>query len=107
MQKSTKVTKAEAENKKLKEINADLRDQLDSVTDKLQEYKDEIERLNAGVIHQPDGGLGGPALLRSFILHLSSLDPGLTVGADYDFELAMGHAKDFWVAQGGKEDELD
>ena len=84
----------------LKEKNDDLTVQLDAVTDKLQD-------LESGVIAQPDGGLGGPALLPAYCLYLATLDPGLTVGEEYDFELNLTAAKHFWIEQGGEAEDLD
>ena len=94
------MTEHAKEIRKLKEQNDELTVQLDAVTDKLQD-------LESGVIAQPDGGLGGPALLRAYCLFLSALNPGLTVGEEYDFELNLTAAKLFWKQQGGEAEDLD
>ena len=82
----------------LEEVNDDLKVQLNLVTDELQRKTAKLD---------PAGGLGSGALLRAYCLYLATLDPGLTVGADYDFELNLGAAKHFWIEEGGEAEDLD
>lgn len=84
--------------KDLEEQNDDLQVQLDAVTDRLQSAEDKPD---------PSGGLGGGALLRAYSLFLATLDPGLTVGIHYDLEKSLGHAREFWIDQGGCGEDLD
>jgi hypothetical protein len=84
--------------RKLKEEKADLKTQLDVMTDHLQTKE-------AGA--DPAGGMAGGALLRDYCLFLSTQDPGLTVGVDYDIRLSLQAAKDYWVENGGEAADLD
>ena len=87
-------------NQLLEEID-DLKVQLNAVTDELQVEREKKDAPD------PSGGQGGAELLRSYCLFLGTLDPGLTVGDGYDFELSIAAAKEFWIAEGGNGAELD
>lgn len=82
-------------------------DTIKSLKDKIRKLTEQLEKEKSGVIMSPDGGLGGAALLHDFCLYLSALDPGLTVGVDYDIALNIQAAKNYWVENGGAGEDLD
>lgn len=101
--------------KKISELDEqidDLQVQLNAMTDEFQKADKDRSNLQAQLEKSedrvdPSGGLGGGALLRSYCLHLATLDPGLTVGQDYDLDASLDAARDFWIEQGGRPEDLD